>query len=56
MSVGYGAYMPQEGDNIVIYASLEHIDLPLMAQRKIRVGYTPDVLTEAGTYTFRSTP
>ncbi|KAJ7080772.1 hypothetical protein B0H15DRAFT_786955 [Mycena belliarum] len=25
----------------------EHIDLPLMAQRNIRVGYTPDVLTEA---------
>ncbi|KAJ7697662.1 D-isomer specific 2-hydroxyacid dehydrogenase [Mycena rosella] len=25
----------------------EHIDMPLMAQRKIRVGYTPDVLTEA---------
>ncbi|KAJ7359754.1 hypothetical protein DFH08DRAFT_846931 [Mycena albidolilacea] len=25
----------------------EHIDLPLMAKRKIRVGYTPDVLTEA---------
>ncbi|KAJ7095662.1 D-isomer specific 2-hydroxyacid dehydrogenase [Mycena epipterygia] len=25
----------------------EHIDLPLMTQRKIRVGYTPDILTEA---------
>ncbi|KAJ7204501.1 hypothetical protein GGX14DRAFT_647358, partial [Mycena pura] len=25
----------------------EHIDLPLMARRNIRVGYTPDVLTEA---------
>ncbi|KAJ6627598.1 D-isomer specific 2-hydroxyacid dehydrogenase [Mycena sp. CBHHK59/15] len=25
----------------------EHIDLPLMAERKIKVGYTPDVLTEA---------
>ncbi|KAJ7249387.1 hypothetical protein C8J57DRAFT_1669039 [Mycena rebaudengoi] len=25
----------------------EHIDLPLMAERNIKVGYTPDVLTEA---------
>ncbi|KAJ7060869.1 hypothetical protein C8F01DRAFT_1141118 [Mycena amicta] len=25
----------------------EHIDLPLMARHEIRVGYTPDVLTEA---------
>ncbi|KAJ7634459.1 hypothetical protein FB45DRAFT_908957 [Roridomyces roridus] len=25
----------------------DHIDLPLMAKRNIRVGYTPDVLTEA---------
>ncbi|KAJ7665883.1 hypothetical protein DFH06DRAFT_1185300 [Mycena polygramma] len=25
----------------------EHIDVPLLAKRKIRVGYTPDVLTEA---------
>lgn len=47
MSVGYGAYGCLGGDHSFMLP-LEHIDLPLMAQRKIRVGYTPDVLTEAG--------
>ncbi|KAF8875237.1 D-isomer specific 2-hydroxyacid dehydrogenase [Infundibulicybe gibba] len=27
----------------------EHVDLPELAKRKIRLGYTPDVLTDAGT-------
>ncbi|KAJ7185906.1 hypothetical protein C8R46DRAFT_1062038 [Mycena filopes] len=31
------------GDKFLV----DHINLPLMAQRNIRVGYTPDVLTEA---------
>ncbi|KAJ7018683.1 hypothetical protein C8F04DRAFT_976872 [Mycena alexandri] len=39
------------GPNLRVVSTMsvgyEHIDLPLMAQRKIRVGYTPDVLTEA---------
>ncbi|KAF7351451.1 hypothetical protein MSAN_01577200 [Mycena sanguinolenta] len=39
------------GPNLRVVSTMsvgyEHIDLPLMAKRKIRVGYTPDVLTEA---------
>ncbi|KAJ7735729.1 hypothetical protein B0H16DRAFT_127262 [Mycena metata] len=39
------------GPNLRVVSTMsvgyEHIDLPLMARRKIRVGYTPDVLTEA---------
>ena len=26
----------------------EHVDLPLLAKRGVKLGYTPDVLTDAG--------
>ena len=50
MSVGYG-----ECINIHSYfdlhtsgPSIEHVDVPALARRGIRLGYTPDVLTDAG--------
>jgi len=32
--------------------STEHVDLPELARRDIKFGYTPDVLTAAGKYRF----
>ncbi|KAJ7153031.1 hypothetical protein C8R43DRAFT_1087783 [Mycena crocata] len=44
-------FVDTAGPNLRVISTMsvgyEHIDLPLMAERKIRVGYTPDVLTEA---------
>lgn len=31
---------------------LEHIHVPELAKRNIRLGYTPNVLTDAGSYSF----
>jgi glyoxylate/hydroxypyruvate reductase len=33
---------------LITYISLEHVDLQAIAERGIKLGYTPDVLTDAG--------
>ena len=32
--------------------STDHVDLPELVKRDIKIGYTPDVLTAAGKYRF----
>ena len=32
----------------LIFHSLDHVSLEALANRRIKLGYTPDVLTEAG--------
>lgn len=50
MSVGYGAFIIhlRVHLNLTDFHSLEHIDLKLAARHNVKVGYTPDVLTDAG--------
>ena len=37
-------------NNDLFSGSVEHIDLKLAAQLNIKIGYTPDVLTDAGKF------
>jgi hypothetical protein len=48
MSVGYGAYERHTPQIFSLSLAAEHIDLSTIAQRGIKLGYTPDVLTDAG--------
>ncbi|KAJ7892660.1 hypothetical protein B0H13DRAFT_2528933 [Mycena leptocephala] len=49
ISVGYGEYIFLPTPSLYIHESLyvEHIDLKVMAEHRIQVGYTPDILTDA---------
>jgi hypothetical protein len=38
----------------IIIVGTDHVDLPELARRDIKFGYTPDVLTAAGKYRFPS--
>lgn len=53
MSVGYGKWfvcLLGHGFFCLLRScSKEHVDLQAVAQRGIQLGYTPDVLTDAGT-------
>lgn len=49
MSVGYGELCSsRHGVKLIMRRVLDHVDLKALAKRGIRLGNTPDVLTESG--------
>jgi hypothetical protein len=46
-SVGYGKYLLMHY-HTVVYILEDHLDIQALKARKIKVGFTPDVLTSAG--------
>ena len=48
MSVGYGASGRHTLQNSPLSLVAEHVDLSAISQRGVKLGYTPDVLTDAG--------
>ena len=48
MSVGYGKRLKLSLDFPGLTEGIEHIPVPSLAKRNVRLGYTPDVLTDAG--------
>lgn len=48
MSVGHGEYACHFFLDICTNLVSEHVSLPALGKRGIRLGYTPDVLTDAG--------
>ena len=53
MSVGYGMFggCYRLHVDLRLIVSADHVTLPAVSQRHVRVGYTPDVLTDAGMQT-----
>jgi hypothetical protein len=48
MSVGYGERFVTHLVSWWLTSMKEHVDLSALQQRGIKLGYTPDVLTDAG--------
>ncbi len=52
MSVGYGWRVTSRNNIAHIRPSIEHFDTSELSKRGVRMGYTPDVLTDAGAKAF----